>query len=69
VAAGVLQGDEKLQKSAFNARVIPSMTYTDPEIAWVGLTEEQAKAQEKWTGLAVKKGLFPWAASVPTLAT
>jgi dihydrolipoamide dehydrogenase len=64
VAAGVLLGDEKLQKSAFNARVIPSVAYTDPEVAWVGLTEEQAKAQ----GLAVKKGLFPWAASGRAIA-
>jgi dihydrolipoamide dehydrogenase len=64
VAAGMLLGDEKLQKSAFNARVIPSVAYTDPEVAWVGLTEEQAKAQ----GLAVKKGLFPWAASGRAIA-
>ena len=38
------------------ARVIPSVAYTDPEVAWVGLTEDQAKAQ----GIKVKKGLFPW---------
>jgi dihydrolipoamide dehydrogenase len=64
VAAGVLLGDEKLAKAAFNARVIPSVAYTDPEVAWVGLTEEQAKAQ----GLAVKKGLFPWSASGRAIA-
>jgi len=64
VAAGVLLGDEKLAKAAFNARVIPSVAYTDPEIAWVGITEEQAKAQ----GLAVKKGLFPWSASGRAIA-
>ena len=59
VIAGVLQGNKELAASAFNARVIPSVAYTDPEIAWVGLTEDQAKAQ----GIKVKKGLFPWAAS------
>ncbi len=64
VAAGVLLGDEKLAKAAFNARVIPSVAYTDPEVAWVGLTEEQAKAQ----GLAVKKGMFPWNASGRAIA-
>ncbi len=64
VVAGVLLGDDKLQKSAFNARVIPSVAYTDPEVAWVGLTEEQAKAQ----GLAIKKGLFPWSASGRAIA-
>ncbi|MCB1774807.1 MAG: dihydrolipoyl dehydrogenase [Gammaproteobacteria bacterium] len=45
--------------SHFDARVIPSVAYTDPEVAWVGVTEEQAKAQ----GLKVGKGVFPWAAS------
>jgi dihydrolipoamide dehydrogenase len=59
VIAGELQGNKELAASAFNARVIPSVAYTDPEIAWVGLTEDQAKAQ----GIKVKKGLFPWAAS------
>ena len=44
---------------AFNAREIPSVAYTDPEVAWVGLTEDQAKAQ----GIKIKKGFFPWAAS------
>jgi dihydrolipoamide dehydrogenase len=55
VAAEVCAG----HKSAFDARVIPSVAYTDPEIAWVGVTEEQAKAQ----GLKVGVGKFPWAAS------
>ncbi len=64
VIAGELLGDQKLARSAFDARVIPSVAYTDPEIAWVGLTEEQAKAQ----GRAVKKGLLPWAASGRALA-
>lgn len=64
VIAGELLGDEKLARAAFDASVIPSVAYTDPEIAWVGLTEDQAKAQ----GRAVKKGLFPWAASGRALA-
>ena len=64
VIAGELQGDEALAKSAFNARVIPSVAYTDPEVAWVGLTEDQAKAE----GVKVSKGLFPWAASGRAIA-
>ena len=64
VIAGELLGDEKLARAAFDASVIPSVAYTDPEIAWVGLTEDQAKAQ----GRAIKKGLFPWAASGRALA-
>jgi dihydrolipoamide dehydrogenase len=47
------------QKSYFDARVIPSVAYTDPEVAWVGITEDEAKAQ----GIKLEKGLFPWAAS------
>ena len=64
VIAGELQGNKELASSAFNARVIPSVAYTDPEVAWVGLTEDQAKAQ----GIKVKKGLFPWAASGRAIA-
>ncbi len=64
VIAGELQGNKELAAAAFNARVIPSVAYTDPEVAWVGLTEEQAKAQ----GIKVKKGLFPWAASGRAIA-
>ncbi|MFN9507022.1 MAG: dihydrolipoyl dehydrogenase [Rubrivivax sp.] len=64
VAAGELKGDKALASAAFNARVIPSVAYTDPEIAWVGLTEDQAKAQ----GIKVKKGLFPWTASGRAIA-
>ncbi|MDR0478490.1 MAG: dihydrolipoyl dehydrogenase [Burkholderiaceae bacterium] len=64
VIAGELKGDEKLARAAFDARVIPAVAYTDPEVAWVGLTEDQAKAQ----GIAVKKGLFPWAASGRAIA-
>jgi dihydrolipoamide dehydrogenase len=55
VAAEVVAG----HRSSFDARGIPSVAYTDPEIAWVGLTETQAKAQ----GIKFEKGLFPWAAS------
>jgi dihydrolipoamide dehydrogenase len=60
VAAEVAAG----HKRAFDARVIPSVAYTDPEIAWVGLTETQAKAE----GIAYAKGAFPWAASGRSLA-
>jgi dihydrolipoamide dehydrogenase len=60
VAAEVAAGE----KSFFDARVIPSVAYTDPEIAWVGLTEDDAKAK----GIAVTKGLFPWAASGRAIA-
>jgi pyruvate/2-oxoglutarate dehydrogenase complex dihydrolipoamide dehydrogenase (E3) component len=41
VIAGELQGNKELASAAFNARVIPSVAYTDPEVAWVGLTEDQ----------------------------
>ena len=64
VIAGELQGNKELATSAFNARVIPSVAYTDPEVAWVGLTEEQAKAQ----GVKITKGLFPWSASGRAIA-
>ena len=60
VAAEVAAG----QKSYFDARVIPAVAYTDPEVAWVGLTEDDAKKQ----GIAVTKGLFPWAASGRAIA-
>ena len=60
VAAEVASG----MKSAFDAKVIPSVAYTDPEIAWVGLTETEAKAK----GIKVGKGAFPWAASGRSLA-
>jgi dihydrolipoamide dehydrogenase len=64
VAAGEQLGDASLQRARFDARVIPSVAYTDPEIAWVGLTEDDAKAQ----GIAVTKGLFPWSASGRAIA-
>ncbi len=60
VAAEVAAGE----KSTFNARVIPSVAYTDPEVAWVGLTEDQAKAE----GIAIRKGHFPWSASGRAIA-
>jgi dihydrolipoamide dehydrogenase len=47
------------EKSYFDARVIPSVAYTDPEVAWAGITEDEAKAK----GIKLEKGLFPWAAS------
>jgi dihydrolipoamide dehydrogenase len=61
VAAEVAAGDSK---AAFDARVIPSVAYTDPEVAWVGVTEDEAKAK----GMKVKKGLFPWNASGRAIA-
>ena len=60
VAAEVAAGE----KSYFDAKQIPSVAYTDPEVAWAGLTEEQCKAQ----GIAYEKGLFPWAASGRAIA-
>ncbi|MDB6041493.1 MAG: dihydrolipoamide dehydrogenase [Gammaproteobacteria bacterium] len=60
VAAEVAAGE----KRAFDARAIPSVAYTDPEIAWVGLTETEAKAN----GIAFKKGSFPWVASGRSLS-
>jgi dihydrolipoamide dehydrogenase len=60
VAAEVAAGE----KSAFDARTIPSVAYTDPEVAWVGLTETEAKAQ----GASFEKTKIPWAASGRALA-
>jgi dihydrolipoamide dehydrogenase len=51
-------------KSFFDAKVIPSVAYTDPEVAWVGLTENEAKAK----GVRYGKGVFPWAASGRSLS-
>ncbi len=51
-------------KSYFDARVIPSVAYTDPEVAWVGVTEEEAKAK----GIKIGKSVFPWAASGRAIA-
>jgi dihydrolipoyl dehydrogenase len=60
VAAEVAAG----HKSSFDARSIPAVAYTDPEIAWTGITETEAKAQ----GIPYGKGIFPWAASGRSLA-
>ncbi len=60
VAAEVAAG----HKRYFDARVIPSVAYTDPEVAWVGVTEDQAKAD----GLKIEKAVFPWAASGRAIA-
>ncbi len=60
VAAEAIAG----QKSYFDVRVIPSVAYTDPEVAWAGLTEEEAKKQ----GIKYEKGVFPWAASGRAIA-
>jgi len=60
VAAEVAAG----QKSSFDARCIPSVAYTDPEIAWVGVNEIEAKLK----GIEYGKGMFPWAASGRALA-
>jgi dihydrolipoamide dehydrogenase len=59
-AAEVISG----MKSFFDAKTIPSVAYTDPEIAWMGITEEQAKAD----GIEYTKGVFPWAASGRSLS-
>jgi dihydrolipoamide dehydrogenase len=55
VAAEVIAGEPAL----FDPLAIPSVAYTDPEVAWMGLTETEAKAK----GIAYEKGVFPWAAS------
>ena len=55
IAAEVIAG----HKAAFDARTIPSVAYTDPEISWMGLTETQAKV----LGIEIEKASFPWAAS------
>ena len=64
VAAGEALDDASLRLAQFDARVIPSVAYTDPEVAWVGLTEDDAKAR----GIKVRKGLFPWTASGRAIA-
>src|ERR1700754_1185395 len=60
VAAEAASGE----KSFFDARVIPSVAYTDPEVAWVGLTQDEAKKQGRKIGV----GKFPWAASGRAIA-
>ena len=61
LAAEVIAG----QRAAFDARTIPSVAYTDPEVAWMGLTETMANAQ----GVEIEKAVFPWAASGRARAT
>ncbi|CAG9000215.1 MAG: Dihydrolipoyl dehydrogenase [Candidatus Celerinatantimonas neptuna] len=61
VAAEVIAG----KKHYFDPKVIPSIAYTEPEIAWVGLTEKEAKAQ----GIAYESAVFPWAASGRAIAS
>lgn len=60
VAAEVIAG----QKSVFEPMTIPSVAYTDPEVAWMGISEDEAKKQ----GIAYVKGAFPWAASGRSLS-
>jgi dihydrolipoamide dehydrogenase len=60
VAAEVAAGE----KSGWEGRVVPSVAYTDPEVAWVGLTETEAKER----GISYGKGVFPWAASGRSLS-
>jgi dihydrolipoamide dehydrogenase len=60
VAAEVAAG----HKASFDARCIPAVAYTDPEVAWVGITETEAKER----GVQYGKGMFPWAASGRSLA-
>lgn len=55
VAAEICAGN----KVVYDVKVIPSVAYTDPEVAWVGLTEVEAKRQ----GVSYEKGIFPWAAN------
>ena len=52
------------KNSFFDAKVIPSVAYTDPEVAWVGMTENEARAR----GVKYGKGVFPWAASGRSLS-
>ncbi|MCF6255198.1 MAG: dihydrolipoyl dehydrogenase [Gammaproteobacteria bacterium] len=60
VAAEVISG----KKTFFDARTIPSVCYTDPEVAWMGKTEDECKAE----GIVYEKGVFPWAASGRSLS-
>ena len=64
VAAGEQQGNTELARAAFDAQVIPGVAYTHPEVAWVGLGEDQAKKD----GRKVEVAKFPWAASGRAIA-
>ena len=61
VAAEVIAGE----KVEFQAMTIPSVAYTDPEIAWAGITEDEAKSKE----IEIEKAVFPWAASGRAIST
>jgi dihydrolipoamide dehydrogenase len=64
LAAEIIAGGEKMKSVTFDARAIPSVAYTDPEIAWMGLTENEANKQR----IEFEKAVFPWAASGRALA-
>ena len=55
----------RLKKHYFDPKVIPSIAYTDPEVAWAGLTEKEAKEQ----GIAIETAVFPWSASGRAIAS
>jgi dihydrolipoamide dehydrogenase len=64
LAAEIIAGGKEAQSARFDARAIPSVAYTDPEIAWMGLTETEANKQ----GIEFEKAVFPWAASGRAIA-
>ena len=64
LAAEIIACGEHAKEAAFDARAIPSVAYTDPEIAWMGLTETEAGKQ----GIEYEKAVFPWAASGRAIA-
>jgi dihydrolipoamide dehydrogenase len=64
LGAEIIAGGKEAQAARFDARAIPSVAYTDPEIAWMGLTETEANKQ----GIEFEKAVFPWAASGRALA-
>jgi len=64
LAAEIIAGGKEAQSARFDARAIPSVAYTDPEIAWMGLTETEAGKQ----GIEFEKAAFPWAASGRAIA-
>jgi dihydrolipoamide dehydrogenase len=64
VAAGEATGNAELARSSFDALQIPGVAYTNPEVAWAGLTQQEAKAK----GIKVEAAVFPWAASGRAIA-
>lgn len=64
VAAGDAAGDAQLSRSSFDALQIPGVAYTNPEVAWAGLTQQEAKARN----IKVETAVFPWAASGRAIA-